>query len=427
MWRKWVRFAHDFFQSDFTRKIIETYFTQIMLLGINFLSVVMFSRILGPIARGILATATTVVAIGVQFGNVGLHASNTYHIAQNRTILPIAIGNSCIVSIVLGCLISIFIWGLIFFEPLFIPIDGVALFLVSLLIPFSLAHLLFQNVLLGVQEIRFYNKIEVLVKFIPFLFVGFLVFFNIKNVEVILAANLIACALGLYFAWGKIQTFLQEKPTFSFAFLKKSFFYGLRSYIAAFFAFLVIRGDLLMVKYFLGFEQAGYYSIAANIADIVFIFPTIIGTILFPKLVAVTNQNEKLKLVKKTAFGVFVFMTLLSLGCLGFSRIIIVSLLGEVFSPSVPAFFWLLPGLVPLSVNVIFMNYFASIGIPWIVIFSPGLAALANIILNLKMIPCLGIIGASISSTICYSSMLIMSLLYFLFRGKSKEQFVKQE
>jgi Na+-driven multidrug efflux pump len=65
-----------------------------------------------------------------------------------------------------------------------------------------------------------------------------------------------------------------------------------------------------------------------------------------------------------------------------------------------------------LSMNTIFMNYFASAGMPWITVYSPALAALLNIGLNIQFIPVFGIVGASWASDIAYGVMLMASLLF---------------
>jgi Na+-driven multidrug efflux pump len=58
------------------------------------------------------------------------------------------------------------------------------------------------------------------------------------------------------------------------------------------------------------------------------------------------------------------------------------------------------------------MNYFASIGMPLITVVSPGLAAIVNIAVNLKLIPWWGIVGASITSVLSYGLMLVASIIY---------------
>jgi O-antigen/teichoic acid export membrane protein len=95
-------------------------------------------------------------------------------------------------------------------------------------------------------------------------------------------------------------------------------------------------------------------------------------------------------------------------------------LYGKAFLPSVLPFVWLMPAIFALSVNTIFMNYFASIEMPSVAVYSPMIAAFFNIILNAKMIPLYGIIGAAISSIFSYALMLCASLIYVSFVQKNR-------
>ena len=68
---------------------METYATRILLIGIGLVSAVIVARLLGPQGRGIYAVAAATGALGVQFGNLGLHTSNIYFVArdpQNRSL-----------------------------------------------------------------------------------------------------------------------------------------------------------------------------------------------------------------------------------------------------------------------------------------------------------------------------------------------------
>jgi O-antigen/teichoic acid export membrane protein len=61
------------------------------------------------------------------------------------------------------------------------------------------------------------------------------------------------------------------------------------------------------------------------------------------------------------------------------------------------------------------MNYLASMGMPPVVMYSAGLAALANLALNVKLIPLWGIVGASVSMTVSAGIMLIVAIAYIAF------------
>ncbi|MBI4744687.1 MAG: polysaccharide biosynthesis C-terminal domain-containing protein [Actinobacteria bacterium] len=95
---------------------------------------------------------------------------------------------------------------------------------------------------------------------------------------------------------------------------------------------------------------------------------------------------------------------------------------GEAFKNSVKALWWLLPGMFSLSISTIYMNFLAGKGMPLVAVIIPLIAFLANFILNLFMIPLLGISGASISSSLAYTSMLAVLFIYFIRKAKYYEQ-----
>src|SRR5512146_470930 len=83
-WRSWLK---ALVSSDFVHKVSETFATQLLLIVIGFATTVAVARSLGPSGRGIYATMVAIGALGVQFANLGLHVSNTYYVAKNRTLL----------------------------------------------------------------------------------------------------------------------------------------------------------------------------------------------------------------------------------------------------------------------------------------------------------------------------------------------------
>lgn len=68
--------------SDFIQKGASTFANRILLLGMGLITSVIVARILKPEGRGLYAVTIAITAAGVQFGNFGLHASNTYHAAK---------------------------------------------------------------------------------------------------------------------------------------------------------------------------------------------------------------------------------------------------------------------------------------------------------------------------------------------------------
>jgi O-antigen/teichoic acid export membrane protein len=182
--------------------------------------------------------------------------------------------------------------------------------------------------------------------------------------------------------------------------------------VAAFFSFVALRLDLLLIQYLLDVEQAGYYSVAVSLTDVLYMLPVTVGTILFPKLSGMSEDAERWKYSKKVVGIVAVLMTGIAIIALYGARPLIIMLYGLAFEPATAAFIWLLPGIVLLSVSSLLMNYLASMGMPTVVMYSAGLAALANLALNLTLIPMWGVVGASVSMTVSAGIMLSVAIAY---------------
>jgi O-antigen/teichoic acid export membrane protein len=398
--------------SDFVRKVAETFATRVLLIGIGLITSVIVARILGPDGRGLYATAAVVGSIGVQFGNLGLHGANTYYASIDRRSLPELVGNTLLVSFAFGGLCAALAWVIFLLFPTLAPLKGILLVLALTWVPFGLAYMLMQNLFLAVQEIRTYNKIELLSKILGLCLICIIIILGAVTVETIFSTGLIVLTIGGTWVLFRLRPYLDRPPILSLPLFKENIRYGLKAYLAAFFGFMVLKVDLLMVKYILGEEQTGYYSIAVSMADMIYMLPMVIGTILFPKLCAMSDCTEKWMNARKVLYVTSIVMVILASFAALVAGPVVQFLFGAAFAPAVPAFVWLMPAIFALSVNTILMNYFASIGMPPITVYSPMIAVALNIILNINIIPLYGIVGAAISSIVSYTLMLCTSLVY---------------
>lgn len=405
--------------SDFIRKVMETFVSRILQVCIGLITTVLVARVLGPEGRGLYAVAAAISAMGVQFGSLGLHASNTYYVARNRELLPPLLGNTLVVSFGLCSIGVIIVWLIFTLRPALGPVHGMLLIIALASIPFGLAYLLMQNLLLGIQDIRTFNIIELGTKVFGVCLIVLVIAIGSATAERLSLAGLITLFLAIPFMVWRLKPHLRTFPFPSPVTFKENILYGLKAYVAALFAFLVLRIDLFLIKYLLGAQQTGYYSVAVTMVDMLYMLPVVVGTLLFPKLSSLPGEQDKWNLTKKAAIMIGITMFLLA----GLSAVLakpaVRLLFGKEFLPVIMAFVWLLPGIVMLSVNVIYMNYFASTGMPLITVYSPAIAAIGNIILNVKMIPAWGIIGASVASTISYGLMLVASVLYIFYTRRS--------
>lgn len=397
---------------DFVSKVVETFTTRLVVIATGMLTTVAVARALGPAGRGLYAVAAAVGAIGVQLGNLGLHASNTYSVARDRNRLPELLGNSLVVGIGLGGLAAA-IAGIVFSVWTRIaPVEGMLLVLALLSIPVGVAYLLLQNLLLGIQDVRGFNRIDLVTKLLGLALIGLALLARVATPESIFSIGVGSVAVGLAWALAILWRGTGRSLRFSLDTFTETLRYGVKAYLAALFMFAVLRIDLLMVKVMAGPEQAGLYSIAVAMADLLYMVPTVVGTILFPRLSAVRDEVERWRIAAQMRNVVAGLMLLLTATAALLAGPVTRVLFGAAFQPAVPAFLALLPGIWLISINVIYMNYLAASGMPLITVISPGVAALANALLNLVLMPRWGIVGASVASSICYGLMLLLSMVY---------------
>lgn len=415
-WRSWL-FSQ--LPPDFVSKIAETFATRLVLIGSGMLTTVAVARALGPVGRGFYAVAAAFGAMGVQLGNLGLHASNTYTVARDRNRLPELLGNSLIVGGAVGGGAAA-LAGLVFAAwPPLAPIHGFLLFLALVAIPIGIAYQLLQNLLLGLHRVRSYNVLDLGTKLVALAVIGLVLLVGRASPESLYSVSVAASAAGLLWVLVLLRREARAPLRLSAAAFRENLRYGVKAYLGAIFAFLVLRIDLLMVQYIAGPEQAGYYSIAVAMADLLYMVPVVVGTILFPTLSAIADPGERWSFARKSRSWVAALMLVLTLVAGALADPLTRFLFGPAFAPAVPAFLVLLPGIWLISVNIIYMNYFASCGMPPLTVISPAVAALVNVLLNLVLIPKWGIVGASFSSSVCYGLMLLLSVLYMRTRGRT--------
>jgi len=411
-WRRHV--AAHLAPSSFVRQVGETYATQIVIIALGFINSILVTRLLGPEGRGLFAAANAFAAVGVQFANLGLHSSNTYFVSRDPRALPRLLGNSLLVSLACAAL-ALAAAGLFAVHPQAAPVGGVLLALSLAAIPIGLANLLVQNLLIGTQRIRTYNVIDLTTRGLAVFLVAATAPLGVVAPDVIFGLVLATVVIGLGWGFVSLRRTFTTPLSGSWPELRTGLGYGLRAYFGSLFSFLVLKSDVLLVKYLRGAGETGYYAIAVGLSDILMILPVVVGTVLFPRLSAAGTVPERWRFTRRILGVMVPVVPVVLIGVFVVARPLIRLAYGLAFDPSFPAVAWLLPGLGCLAVNMVLMNFFASCGQPPIAVFGPLIALVVNVGLNLVLVPRIGFVGAAISSTIAYALMLALSVAYLRF------------
>jgi len=393
--------------TELRRNVLETYGTRVLVLIITFATAVVIARELGPTGRGLYAVAVTVGAIGAQFGNLGLHASNIYYVAKDRGLLPALIGNTLAVVFV-ACIVAA-LGGIGFaFWPNASPVHGTLLLLSLASVPVGLAYLLTQGLLLGVNEVRAYNNIECGGKLLALMLICVLALAQGSTVQLFFAATLSSVMITFFWALLRLRRVSEKPPRLSWTVFRQSIGLGSRAYTIAFFGFLLLRIDLLMVKYMLGATEAGYYSISQVLAENTMMFPVVVGLLLFPKLSAIKAREEKLQLANKALLVTAGLMLPAVVIAAAVAAPIISMAFGRNFLPAISPFVWLMPGTYFLGLETVMVQLLNSEGFPPIIVVAWIVDTIVNVALNFWAIPRYGITGASIVSSVCYFLMFLI-------------------
>jgi len=393
--------------TELRRNVLETYGTRVVVLLITFATAVVIARELGPTGRGLYAVAVTLGAIGAQFGNLGLHASNIYYVARDRGLLPALIGNTLAVVFVASIVAAIGGIGFAFW-PNASPVHGTLLPLALASVPVGLAYLLTQGLLLGVDEVRAYNNIECGGKLLALMLICILALGHAGTVELFFGATLSSVMVTFLWALLRLRRVSGEPPKLSWTVFRQSIGIGARAYTIAFFGFLLLRIDLLMVKYMLGATEAGYYSISQVLAENTMMFPVVVGLLLFPKLSAIKGKEEKLQLANKALLVTAALMLPVVVIAAWAAAPIISIAFGRNFLPAVSPFAWLMPGTYFLGLETVMVQLLNSEGFPPIIVVAWIVNTIVNVALNFWAIPRYGITGASIVSSVCYFLMFLI-------------------
>jgi O-antigen/teichoic acid export membrane protein len=178
--------------------------------------------------------------------------------------------------------------------------------------------------------------------------------------------------------------------------------------------------DRYLVTYFLGLKSLGVYSAACSIGSLIQLLVSPLQLILLPELAKLFDENEIDKVIIYMSYSLRYFLLISIPAVFGLSALAKPLLgifttedfLSGWFVIPVIAFSGLLAGIVQIFVNTLLIvkktkaQTYINIA-----------AAVSNVLINLLLIPSIGIVGAALSTLLSYFLMAIlcthMSLKYF--------------
>ena len=391
------------FASDFAQKVAETFGTRVFLILINAVNTILIARLLGPDGRGQYAVAIAISAIGAQVLSLGLQSANTYFVAQDRSLLERLTSN----SLALGAAVSVFgavAFGVFSLVPAASPLPLGLTALAIATVPPTLLTLNLRYLLLGIGEVRPFNLIDLVAGVSGVVMTLALALSGAATPASLLAVAIAVGAIGVLIAARGLRPHVGPIPRPSAELLRRCGAYGFRIYLTTGFGLLVLKSDLLVVQFELGSESSGLYSVASSIADLLWILPSVVGAILFPRLTAMADLPQRWRLtLRTTGYTLAAFVPILALTAV-VAPIAIRIMFGSDFEPAASSLRILCAAVLFYGTTSVFSQFLAARGLPWIVVAIWGTGFALNLVLNLILVPPMGIDGAAVASLIAYAA-----------------------
>jgi O-antigen/teichoic acid export membrane protein len=380
-------------------------------LALGFISSVLLARLLGPADRGLLAVMLSVSTVALAVVAIGQPLAVTYYASRKDANPRAILGNSLLQAMILTA--TVVPLTLLLRQPIADAFGrghgGLNWLLAAALVPITFLDWTSSNQLLGMLRFGMYNGI----KFMSTIAYTIAVVILLRPLGLRIAGGLIATAVGsLVTIAGCIKPILGvRRPTIDRALLQRMLHYGSRVQVGVIFQMVNYRLDVIVMQFFRPLRQVGYYVVAQTIAEFVITLATAFQSSLLP-LSSHYEGDERQAHVTRSSLHHHAILAALAVGANAvFGSLVILFAYGSQFRPAVVPMLVLLPGVWFLGMGLVIQSDLGGRGRPGLSSALAGLAAGATVILDLALIPTLGVLGGALASVIAYTCFGIASLI----------------
>ena len=379
-------------------------------------SAIILARFLGPSNRGLLALALLIPSIAGTFCRLGQDTVNATFAGLYKDQRSSLFLQSVVVA-VLGGLVSVLaVVAFFFWLPIergqFAKLSPAMVFLVCLVAPVSILGALMGALVRGVGRITTAAKIRVAEAALRFALIGlFVAVLGYRLEFVVLLAVLLPLGGAALSIWIVRQYATVRPSQFSGKLFKKSMNFGSMVCLSTLAGFLVYRLDQGMLGYMVTATQVGLYVVAVGLAEKMKMLPGAITSAFLPRL-----ANE-LPARQSQVPAVFRYALVVSIAAMLIAAVlgapVILLLFGRAYTGSIVPFLILLPGIAALGGgSVLSSDLLAREKPKYSMVFGySGLCV--NVVLNLLLIPAIGIAGAALASSITYMFTCSLALVFY--------------
>jgi O-antigen/teichoic acid export membrane protein len=373
---------------------------------------VLTARLLGPHDRGLYSLLLTIPHTLESLLRLGVAPANIYMMCRHRVEGAFIVGNSVLLALGLGALALLALPFRDFVgDRLLAGVGGWYLTLAVLLVPFYLLSTYMTSVLHAVDRFQVVNRRTILAAALRLLGTALVLIVLQQGLfEAFLVHVVLGVLAGVWLLPVVWRVTASVRPHLGVALATVRF--GLKSHVQTLVTTLHLRLDLFLVALLLGPADVAFYALATHIAELIGGIHRPVSIVLYPRLASSTEARMHDTTI--TVCRHVLLLETLACGAVAVGAKFAIGLLyGAEYLPAVPPLLILLPGILMMSLYNLLGRNFTSRNRQQTTIMAGALALVVNVVLNLVLIPRLGLNGAALASTVSYSLATIVLLVAF--------------
>ncbi|MCS0673436.1 flippase [Cytobacillus firmus] len=414
--------------NSFVKNTIMTLSRQISGILLGLLASIIIARSLGPEGNGLYQLIVLLPTTLMTLLNLGVGTSSVYYVGQKKYDIKDIIKTNTASGAVLSLVaVIIGLIGVMFFSDKFF--EGVPpnyLYFILLIMPLLMLNDFYLVIFQGVQDFKSFNSLALLRQLAALISLVLFIFV----LQIGLVGTVIAFIVGVVTQFILTLILLNKNlktnllsGSFSKAYFKESFSFGFKAHFSNVLSFINYRADIYLISMFLNPAAVGLYGVAVSIAERLWIVSQSISSVLYPAISSSSDVDSKNKLTSVISRNVLFFSIIAGIVFYFASDLIFRLLFGEAYADSSDILKMLLPGIILFSVDRILSNDLAGRGKPELNMYTSIFTVASNIILNILLIPKVGIAGAAISTSVTYSLSTLVKM--FLFKRETGVSYSK--
>lgn len=374
---------------------------------------VLTARFLGPHDRGLYSLLLMIPQTLEVLLKLGIAPANVYMICREKVKSSYIVSNAIIFAFGLGAIgLLVIPFRDILGERLLANVDGRYVALAVALVPFYILSTYLTSILYALNRFRAATQRTVVSAGLRLAGI-FLVLIVLERG--LLEAFLVNVGVGVLTAAWLLTTVctltsVSLRPNIAVAVSTARF--GLKSHVQTLLTALHLRLDHFLIAFFLGPSEVAFYTIATHIAELIGGVHRPVSIVLYPRLASTSGAH-----IHETTIAVcrhVLFLeTIAAVAILLGSKQVIVVLYGRDYLPAAQPLFIIIPGVLMLSVFNLLARNFMSRDKQQVTIVAGIAGLVVNILLNIVLIPLLGISGAALASTASYSLATVLLMIAF--------------